>query len=341
MQSALPLIDPRRALGRTGFVATPIGAGDLADRAVPKERCVAVLRRALDAGVNVVDTAPMYEDGWSEEIVGAALKGRREGVFLVDKVDHLDQPVGPQVDESLKRLGLPAVDLLAFHAVSTLDAYRRLAAQGGGLTELEEEIARGRARFRGLSSHHPDVLSAALADGLCDVLLFPVGPFCHPRYTDEILPKARALGVGTLCFKTFGAGKLLGDTEGYGRTLSRRPRGKLSSGGDGRAAPTLPCMTVEECVRYTLTCDPDVALLGLSFENEQDAAFAAAAAFRRMSPAELASTRARAAAAMDGKGEAWWNPPFPVRLGWLCPAEDARRPLVASPEASGSPAASS
>ncbi len=315
-----PLFTPRRPLGRTGFVATRLGAGDLADRSVPKERCVAVLRRALDAGLNLVDTAPAYEDGYSEEIVGQALRGRRDGVFLVDKIDHLDRPVGPQLSGSLERLGLPSVDLLAFHGVSELEAFRKLAAPGGGLAEIGEEIARGRAHFRGISSHHPDVLAAALESRLCDVLLFPVGPFCDARYVDEILPRAKSLGVGTVCFKTFGAGKLLGDTEGYGRPLSPRPRGKLSSGGaaapsappargerDGGAA--LPHLEVEECLRYTLTCDPDVALLGLSFENEQDAAFAAAAAFRPMVPGELAQTRERAVAAMRGKGSVWWNPP--------------------------------
>ena len=96
--TALPRVTPRRPLGRTGFVATPLGAGDLADRSVPKERCVATLRRALDAGVNVVDTAPAYEDGYSEEIVGEALRGRREGIFLIDKIDHLERSVGPQLD---------------------------------------------------------------------------------------------------------------------------------------------------------------------------------------------------------------------------------------------------
>src|SRR5512138_3977215 len=101
-----PRFQPRRPLGRTGFLATRLGQGDLADRSVPRERCVAVLRRALDAGVNVLDTAPMYEDGYSEELVGEALRGRREGVFLVDKIDHLDEPVSAQLDGSLARLGL-------------------------------------------------------------------------------------------------------------------------------------------------------------------------------------------------------------------------------------------
>lgn len=308
MRTTPPRFTPRRPIGRTGFAATRLGAGDLADRSLPRERCVATLRRALDAGLNVVDTAPAYEDGYSEEIVGEALRGRREGLFLVDKIDHLDRPVAPQLDGSLERLGLPAVDLLVFHALSDLDRFHALAAPGGGFAQLGEEIARGRARFRGISSHHPDVLAAALDSGLCDVLLFPVGPFCHPRYVDEILPRARALGVGTICFKTFGAGKLLGDTEGYGRPLSQRPRGKLSSGGEDAALPTLPRLPVEDCVRYTLTCDPDVALLGLSFPNEQDAAFAAAESFRPMSAEELARTRARAVEAMVDKGPAWWNP---------------------------------
>ena len=64
------LFPPRRTLGRTGFKAAMIGIGDLADRNVPLDQCVATVRRAMDAGCNVIDTAPMYEDGYSEEIVG-------------------------------------------------------------------------------------------------------------------------------------------------------------------------------------------------------------------------------------------------------------------------------
>ncbi|MFT3914140.1 MAG: aldo/keto reductase [Anaeromyxobacteraceae bacterium] len=331
-----PRFRPRRPLGRTGFVATVIGQGDLADRAVPRERCVATLRRALDAGVNVLDTAPMYEDGYSEELVGEAVRGlvgaggRREDVFVVDKLDVLDAPVAPQLDASLARLGLPGVDLAAFHAVKKLAQWEALAAKGGGLDQLEAEVRRGRVRFRGISSHDPDVLAAALDDGRCDVLMFPVGLYVARRYVTEILPRARAAGVGTICFKTFGAGKLLGDTEGYGRPLASRPRGKVSSGGGGAptssarrgggstpgdaagedaASPTLPRLDVATCVRYTLTVDPDVALLGLSFANEQDAAWAAVEAFTPMGEDEQRAARLAAWEAAKDKGEIWWNPP--------------------------------
>jgi hypothetical protein len=64
-------------------------------------------------------------------------------------------------------------------------------------------------------------------------------------------------------------------------------------------------------VRYTLTLDPHVALLGLSFPNEEDAAFAAAAAFEPLAPEDLADVRRRAAEAIRGKGSCWWNPPDP------------------------------
>jgi aryl-alcohol dehydrogenase-like predicted oxidoreductase len=300
---------PRRELGSTGFQATVLGVGDVADRSVPFDTCVATVRRALDTGLNLVDTAPSYENGYSEEIVGAALRGRRNGVFVIDKIDHLDRPVGAQVEESLLRLGLPHTDLFVFHAVSSLDDWHRIAAPGGRFDELEACVRQGKTRFRGISSHHPDVLAAAIPSALCDVVMFPIGPHVDARYVQEILPLARRHRVGSVCFKTFGAGKLLGDTTGYNRPLRVRPRGKLGSDGTERAhVPTLPHLTVTECVRFTLTVDPDVALLGLSFPSEQDEAFAAAQVFEPLSASELGSIERRAAAAVVDKGACHWNP---------------------------------
>jgi len=295
---AEPGFAPRRAIGRTGFMATRIGAGDLADSSLPFEACVGTLRRALDAGLNVVDTAPAYEDGLSERIVGAALDGRlREEVFVIDKIDHLDKPVAPQIDGSLGRLGLDAVDLFVFHGLKRMQDWRALAAPGGGFDALAACVRAGKVRFGGISSHHPDVLIEALRSGRCDAVMFPVGPFVHRRYLDEVLPLAHALGVGTISFKTFGAGMLIADTAGYGKPLApgtpARPHERLS---------------VSDCIRHTLTYDPDVALLGLSTLAEQDAAFAAAHDFAPLAPSDLQALEARAATVIAGKGPTWWNP---------------------------------
>lgn len=300
--------EPRRELGRTGFQATILGIGDVADRNVPLADCVATVRRAMDAGLNVIDTAPGYEDGYSEQIVGEALRGRRDGMFVIDKIDHAHEPVAPQIEGSLKRLGIEAADAFVFHGCSTMADWQKIAAPGGGMEQLARCVAAGKARFRGISSHHPDVLRAAISSGLCDIVLFAVGPFSDLRYVEEILPLAKAKGVGTVCFKTFGAGKLLGDTSGYNRPLETRPRGKLSSGGSDAGKPALQHLSVAECLSFTLTCDPDVALLGMSFPNEQDAAFAAARGFVPMSPPEMDEMRKRADEAIEGKGPCWWNP---------------------------------
>lgn len=305
------IFPPRRSLGRTGFVATRLGIGDVADRQLPREACVATVRRALAAGLNLIDTAPMYEDGYSEEIVGEAIRDCREKIFVIDKIDELAARVAPQVDNSLSRLRMASTDAFVFHAVNSLVALDGLLALGGGFDQLGECVARGQTRFRGISSHHPEVLRTAIEAGVCDVVMFPVGPFVDMRYLEEVLPLAKARQVGTVCFKTFGAGKLVGDTIGYNQPLQQRPRGKLSSGGVplSSEADELPRLTVEECLHYTLTLDPDVALLGLSFPNEQDEAFAAAQSFRApLSGSALAEIRVRAIEARQGKGPCWWNP---------------------------------
>jgi 1-deoxyxylulose-5-phosphate synthase len=303
-----PLFEPRRELGQTGFKATMLGIGDLADRNVPIQTCVATVRRAIDAGLNLIDTAPNYENGYSEQIVGEAVQGTRDRLFIIDKIDDLEEPVEPQIDASLQRLNLDYTDAFVFHNLSSVDTFKNLAAPGGGFDQLNRCIKAGKTRFRGISSHHPDVLNAAIIAGLCDLVMFPVGPFVDTRYVTEILPLARSHGIGTVCFKTFGSGKLLGDTSGYNQPLQLRPRGKLSSGGSDATAAILPRLSVRECLHYTLTIDPDVALLGLSFPNEQDAAFAAAVDFQRLKPEQLEDIRLRALEARNNKGPCWWNP---------------------------------
>ena len=300
-----------RPLGRTGFTASVLGIGDLADRNVPIEQCAATIRRAIDAGLNVVDTAPNYESGYSEEVVGHALRDRavREQAFVVSKVDELGAPVRPQVEGSLARLKMKQTDAFVFHNLSDMGVLEALLKPGAGFDQLKECIAAGLTRFRGISSHDPVVLKAAIEAGVCDVAMFPIGPFVDERYVRETLPLCRERGVATICFKTFGAGKLLGDVSGYGQPLQLRPRGKVSSGGsDEGAVATLPRMSVEECVHYTLTLNPDVALLGLSFPNEQDAAFTAARSFAPLPERRMEEIRQRATVARREKGKCWWNP---------------------------------
>ena len=244
-----------------------------------------------------------YENGYSEEIVGRGLAGPARGHVR----DRQDRPFRPAARLAGRRqpceAGPPDGRRLR---VSWMLRDGRLA----GIAARRHDGATGRlcpAPAVCDSAAYPATIpmcwlrrSAAVP---ANIVLFPVGPFCDERYIGEVLPLARRHEVGTVCFKTFGAGKLVGDTAGYGRPLSPRPRGKLSSGGVNPAdapspesspnSPLLPTLSVSECVNYTSLC-PDVALLGMSFPNEQDAAFRAAADFRPLSPRELADIRAGA-----------------------------------------------
>lgn len=308
----------KRPMGRTGFQASVLGIGDLADRTLSLQQNVGLVRRALDAGLNVIDTAPGYEDGWSEQVVGTAVRdhGARESVFVIDKIDHLDAPVAAQVEESLARIQLDYVDAFVLHGLSSREGWEAACAPGGSMHQLEQIIASGRARFRGISSHDPAVLTDAIQSGLCDIVMFAVGPYCDKRYVHEVLPLARERGVATVCFKTYGAGKLLGDTSGYGKPLAANVKPPTAvadkAGGDNSCLDlprTLPHLSVRECLHYTLSRDPDVTLLGLSTLSEQDVAFSAAGVYTApLHGEELRAIELRAEKAVRDKGPCWWDP---------------------------------
>ena len=148
-------------------MASVLGIGDVADRNVPVEQCAATILRAVDAGLNVIDTAPNYEEGFSEQIVGHALHGIRDQMFVISKIDELMAPVAPQIEGSLTRLGMSHTDAFVFHNLSDLDVFHALMQPAGGFAQLDQCVMRGLTRFRGLSSHNPDVLRAAANASSC------------------------------------------------------------------------------------------------------------------------------------------------------------------------------
>ena len=118
-----------RTLGGTGIRVSPYALGAMMFGGIGNpdhDDSIRIIHRALDAGINVIDTADRYSDGESEEIVGKALKGRREHVVLATK---MFAPMGSDpnraglsrrwmfeaCDESLKRLGTDVIDIYYLH----------------------------------------------------------------------------------------------------------------------------------------------------------------------------------------------------------------------------------
>jgi aryl-alcohol dehydrogenase-like predicted oxidoreductase len=150
-----------RVLGRTGMHVTPLclgammfGARGNADHA----DSIRIIHRALDAGINFIDTADVYSRGESEEIVGKALKGRRDDVVLATKVNGLMDDHDPnkrgnsrrwiirEVEDSLRRLDTDWIDLYQIHRPS---ADTDIDETLGALTDL---VRAGKVRYIGTST---------------------------------------------------------------------------------------------------------------------------------------------------------------------------------------------
>lgn len=158
-----------RLFGRTGVRVSPLclGAMNFGD-ATSEVDSIHIIHRALDAGINFVDTANVYNEGRSEEIVGKALKGRRSGVFLATKV-HGVVGSGPNdqgnsrlhilkaVEDSLRRLQTDFIDLYQVHR------HRMEIPPDETLSALTDLIQAGKVRYIGCSTHPAWAVMEALA----------------------------------------------------------------------------------------------------------------------------------------------------------------------------------
>jgi predicted aldo/keto reductase-like oxidoreductase len=202
----------RRTLGRTDLRVSEIGFGGF-PVSDPD-----IVRYAIDRGIDYIDTAHCYRGGRSEEVIGAALAGRRDKVVLTTKwcPHHIGREPKKQVfldmlDGSLKRLRTDHVDVVLNHEVGA-------NSDGVGVERLKNpemfeafEAARkaGKARFLGASGHDPDLMGVmhhAVDSGRFDVILCRYSFLDYPEQ-DRLIDKAHAKGVGFIAMKTLAGAK--------------------------------------------------------------------------------------------------------------------------------------
>lgn len=205
---------PRRPLGRTGHLASLLTVGGVKwDTRLTDAEAVNLLHRALDLGVNTLDTAHAYGNGESERKMGLALEGRRDQVFLCTKtLDRTYDGAMRQMELSLRRLRTQCVDLMYVHAVDTEEQGEQVLRPRGVLRAMEEMRANGHLRFIGVSGHWvKHVMQRLLREYPFDAVLFPAGLFNLAYgycFLEEVLPLARERGMAVLGMKVFGAGRV-------------------------------------------------------------------------------------------------------------------------------------
>jgi aryl-alcohol dehydrogenase-like predicted oxidoreductase len=232
-----------RIFGRTGVKISPLilGSDNFGD-ATPAEEAKAILNRAFDAGINMIDTGDVYADGMSERIIGEVVRerGNRHSVVLATKVDHGRRRRGISLDEyvpaaapnmhghsrlniiraceaSLRSLQTDYIDLYQLHR-PTFDI--PLDETLGALDDLVRD---GKVRYIGCSTQPAwlvmEGLMASELKGYCRyVSEQPPYNLLDRRIENELVPMCQRHGLGIICWGALGMGVLAGrytDHEGY------------------------------------------------------------------------------------------------------------------------------
>lgn len=276
----------QRILGRTGLSVSAISLGTVeigldygvaADGVAkrPDEGAAArLLHRALDLGVNLIDTARAY--GESEAIIGRALKGRRREFILCSKVSAYSgetdtrQKIISSVETSLRLLETDVIDVMMLHSAPT-----EVISQGEALGVLEELRTKGWVQWIGASTYGVEATAEGIGCGRCDCLQVACSALDR-RNEADIWQAARSGGIGIVARSVLLKGVLTPRYAYLPDSLAelKSAASELTSLAE-QAGITLP----ELAYRYILSRDvPHSALVGASNVSELEAAVAFAEA---------------------------------------------------------------
>lgn len=280
--AARPAGMAERAFGRTGHRVRLFSLGGQAtlEKAGTRDESVAIINRAIDLGVNYIDTAAGYGRGLSQTYIGEVMQTRRKEVYLATKThDRTYDGSMRLLEESLRLLQTDRLDAWQIHRLGTEEELDQILGPDGALKAMEKAKAEGMVRFAGVTGHtDPDVLMHAIERYPFDQILMALNA-ADPHYlpfTTQLLPLAAKKNLGIVAMKIPARGRIFRD------------------GG---------LRTMQEAMHWTLSHPVSTVIVGCDTVAQLEENVAIATAFKPLGQPELA----RISALTEGYArEAMW-----------------------------------
>ncbi|MBZ5671825.1 MAG: aldo/keto reductase [Acidobacteriia bacterium] len=209
---------PHRTLGGTSASVSILafGCGSRFLMYQDEDRALAALNRALDLGIDYLDTAYAYGDGKSETRVGKVMATRRKEVWLATKIpDRTRDAFLKQLEDSLKRLQTDHVDLVHIHSLGHAEDLAKIEAPDGALKGLLQAKEQKMTRFIGMTSHTDGtVMAQAIERHPLDCVQIALNPSGNGEFEETALVAAHRKNLGIIAMKAFGQEFLIGQEAG-------------------------------------------------------------------------------------------------------------------------------
>jgi aryl-alcohol dehydrogenase-like predicted oxidoreductase len=258
---------PSRILGRTGVRVALFSLGGQAalEDQTKHDEAIAIIHRAIDLGVNYLDTASLYGGGVSERVIGEVMKSRRSEVFLASKTHDRSYDGSMRLlEQSLAHLQTDHLDLWQLHNIQTNTDVDFFLCREGAVRALERARTEGMVRFVGITGHRdPLVLRRAITEYPFDTILMALNAADRhsASFLDQLLPAAVEKGMGILAMKVPSRGRIFRETG---------------------------LRTMEQAMRYVLTLPVTSAVIGISKIEELEENVRIARAFMPYGAQEMA-----------------------------------------------------
>jgi len=208
---------PTRNLGKTGYKVAifSLGGQSALERKDNDAVAVPIIEKALDLGVNYIDTSSIYggPDRWSERYIGQVMKRRRAQAFLASKTRERSREASLRmIEESLKLLQTDHLDLWQLHDIGTMTDVNAIFAKGGAMDALLEMRDQKVVRYLGITGHYrPESLIECIHRHPFDTILMAVNAADphHFSFSQQLLPLAVEKQMGIIGMKVPARGRIL------------------------------------------------------------------------------------------------------------------------------------